>query len=194
MADIWVKIGSWRHQSHYLNQCWLLISDVRGLHLREIPQPVPKLLVAFMKINFVDARWVLFQYPANMGKGLTSVCAFYDLKRVEILQGKYFYSRFHSLFTNVTGRIRPPDISSSFRAGCMVVPQRHMTNHTDREMRYNTGLILGLPPANERRCYFVTTSLTGWVQAYNQPCDIVNMKELRCRWRHRGLVGLLVVQ
>ena len=26
-------------------------------------------------------------------------------------------------------------------------------------------LILGLRPANERRCYFVTTSLIGWVQA-----------------------------
>ena len=28
-----------------------------------------------------------------------------------------------------------------------------------------TGLILGLHPANERRRYFVTTSLIGWVQA-----------------------------
>ena len=28
------------------------------------------------------------------------------------------------------------------------------------------GLILGLHPANERRCYFVTMSLIGWVQAY----------------------------
>ena len=31
-------------------------------------------------------------------------------------------------------------------------------------------LILGLRPANERRCYFVTTSLIGWMQAQNQPC------------------------
>ena len=30
-----------------------------------------------------------------------------------------------------------------------------------------TGLILGLRPANERRRYFVTTSLIGWVQAHN---------------------------
>ena len=29
----------------------------------------------------------------------------------------------------------------------------------------DTGLILGLRPANERRRYFVTTSLIGWVQA-----------------------------
>ena len=31
-------------------------------------------------------------------------------------------------------------------------------------------LILGLCPANERRRYFVTTSLIGWTQAYNRPC------------------------
>ena len=31
-------------------------------------------------------------------------------------------------------------------------------------------LILGLRPANERQRYFVTTSLIGWPQAFNQPC------------------------
>ena len=31
-------------------------------------------------------------------------------------------------------------------------------------------LILGLRPANERRRYFVTTSLIGWAQTKNQPC------------------------
>ena len=30
-----------------------------------------------------------------------------------------------------------------------------------------TGLIVGLCPANERRCYFVTTSLIGWSQTKN---------------------------
>ena len=34
---------------------------------------------------------------------------------------------------------------------------------------YHTGLILGLRPANERRRYFVTTSLIGWAQAILQP-------------------------
>ena len=33
----------------------------------------------------------------------------------------------------------------------------------------NTGLTLGLRPANERRRYFVTTSLIGWTQALNHP-------------------------
>ena len=32
-----------------------------------------------------------------------------------------------------------------------------------------SGLILCLCPANYRRCYFVTTSLIGWAQAYNEP-------------------------
>ena len=34
-------------------------------------------------------------------------------------------------------------------------------------------MILGLRPANERRRYFVTTSLTGWAQTQNQPCMFV---------------------
>ena len=33
------------------------------------------------------------------------------------------------------------------------------------------GPILGLLPANERRRYFVTTSLIGWVLTQNQPCN-----------------------
>ena len=32
----------------------------------------------------------------------------------------------------------------------------------------DSGLILGLRPANERWCYFVTTSLIGWAQTLNQ--------------------------
>ena len=33
-----------------------------------------------------------------------------------------------------------------------------------------TGLILRLRPANERRRYFVTTSLIGWAHTKNQRC------------------------
>ena len=32
------------------------------------------------------------------------------------------------------------------------------------QLPYCTGLLLGLHPANERQCYFVTMSLTGWSQ------------------------------
>ena len=43
----------------------------------------------------------------------------------------------------------------------------------DQEMS-NSGLILGLLPANERRRYFVTTSLIGWAQTKNQPCKLAS--------------------
>ena len=36
-----------------------------------------------------------------------------------------------------------------------------------------SGLILGLRPANERRRYKVTPSLTGWAQVENQPWDLI---------------------
>ena len=39
------------------------------------------------------------------------------------------------------------------------------------QMTADAGLILGLHPANERRRYKVTPSLTGWAQAKKQPCD-----------------------
>ena len=35
---------------------------------------------------------------------------------------------------------------------------------------YASGVIPGLRPANERRRYFVTTSLIGWTQTQNHPC------------------------
>ena len=41
--------------------------------------------------------------------------------------------------------------------------------HGHKSIDYVTELILGLRPANERRRYFVTTSLIGWAQTYNQP-------------------------
>ena len=60
-----------------------------------------------------------------------------------------------------------------------------------------SGLILGLRPVNERRCYFVTTSLVGWMQAKNQPCHFIQWiihqfhvdatewnKISTCTWRH----------
>ena len=34
----------------------------------------------------------------------------------------------------------------------------------------SSGIILCMHPANERRCYNVTSSLIGWVHAHNNPC------------------------
>ena len=38
-------------------------------------------------------------------------------------------------------------------------------SNAEYDANHNAGLILGLRPVNERRRYFVTTSLIGWVQA-----------------------------
>ena len=40
-----------------------------------------------------------------------------------------------------------------------------MTSISQKLDIHDTELILGLVPANERRRYFVTTSLIGWAQA-----------------------------
>ena len=45
----------------------------------------------------------------------------------------------------------------------------HSAYHRSKYMMI--GLILCLHPVNERRRYFVTTSLIGWPQTYNQPCN-----------------------
>ena len=42
------------------------------------------------------------------------------------------------------------------------------------EIWQNSGLILGLRLANERRRYFVTKSLIGLAHAYNQPCEFIS--------------------
>ena len=57
-----------------------------------------------------------------------------------------------------------------------------------------TRLILGLCPANERRHYFVMTSLIGWAQAYNQPCFISHIaKKLlsQCHYLHGAYLCII---
>ena len=55
----------------------------------------------------------------------------------------------------------------------------------------NTGLILGLCAATDRRWYFVTTSLIGWAQAYNQSCNQIGDMDI-CH--HSELVHETVVR
>ena len=58
-------------------------------------------------------------------------------------------------------------------------PASWRTSH--RALHHKSGLLLSLRQANERRRYFVTTSLTGWAQAWNQPCK--SFWERDCWWR-----------
>ena len=43
---------------------------------------------------------------------------------------------------------------------------------------HNPELFLGLDPANERRRYFVTTSLIGWVLSWNKTCNHISWDQL----------------
>ena len=52
-----------------------------------------------------------------------------------------------------------------------------LANQAAGVLQVGSGLILGLRPVNERRHYFVTTSLIGLAQAWNQPCW-VNLDEM----------------
>ena len=55
-----------------------------------------------------------------------------------------------------------------------------------------SGLILDLCPANERRRYKVTPSLSGWAQSYNQPCvmDLVHYL-IKCYIIRSGITSKL---
>ena len=46
----------------------------------------------------------------------------------------------------------------------------HAAKHLQQYLNaYVSGIILCMCPANERRCYYVTSSLIGWVHAQNDP-------------------------
>ena len=70
------------------------------------------------------------------------------------------------MLKNVYAVYRPASIRTSFnsqRCRWIIVPIDTLLSALA-----STGMILGLRPINERRYYFVTTSLVGWAQAYNQ--------------------------
>ena len=57
------------------------------------------------------------------------------------------------------------DLSLSPEIGLRMLNFLYFRHLWLRESEHRAGLILGLHPANERRRYFVTTYLIGWVQA-----------------------------
>ena len=78
----------------------------------------------------------------------------------------HFCRRRHFIFNEKYGILI--QFSLKFAPVCLVdvngdkpLPESLMTQFTDA---YNSGLILGLRPANERRRYSVTPSLIGWAQ------------------------------
>ena len=49
--------------------------------------------------------------------------------------------------------------------------------HKKQWLRYNTGIIFGMRPANGGRRYNVTSSLIGWVHTQNDPNNTVHFKK-----------------
>ena len=101
---------------------------------------------------------------------------------------------------------RGPVILKGFTCDCLVMlkpcaPAISSYRHNSESLRevisitllimitINTGLILGLCPANERRRYFVTTSLIGWAQTWFQVTLWASLNSLWPRgiiWQQRS--------
>ena len=55
---------------------------------------------------------------------------------------------------------------------CWEILALHMVIHGALTWHHRPGFILGLHPANERRCNKIKASLIGWAQTQNQPCKL----------------------
>ena len=133
--------------SHYFTQCWLIINGSCGMK---------SLCDMGLKTIWVRSR--------NCSRLVTWFC--YQLMVTRRPQ-------FHDL-THMFKLLPLVPIAACLNpaAGC----SRGHINHACPALKRQsstTGLILGLRPTNERRCYFVMASLIGWVQAKNQPCYIL---------------------
>ena len=100
--------------------------------------------------------WNIIQYCINTyvdtSDGVGESCRFHSSKLI-------FIGTVSILDFNVSGGI----------------PDGFWTNYMEKLEIWHmiVGLLLGLHPAIERRRYFVTTSLIGWAQAWNQACNWV---------------------
>ena len=95
-----------------------------------------------------------FKIPAGLMSGKPHWLG--DYEQCNAIDGTY---------TTLQGEVRP--IQGHY---CKVNIGPKLDMVSDTVVHLITGLILGLYPANERRRYFVTASLIGWAQTYNQPC------------------------
>ena len=91
-------------------------------------------------------------------------CWWHDHTRSQDISSHVIYSVCPFTRIHIRLWLRPLPLWKAKETGrCIATP------HGPPWKRLYARLILGVRPANERRCYFVTTSLIGWVQTYNQP-------------------------
>ena len=93
-------------------------------------------------------RWVSI-IPVMASKARTALC----WMSIHIGCVHPWYSKYNFYFKKCIKDVVCKSVTILFRPQCA------------KMIFYITGLILGLRPANERRRYFVTTSLIGWAQA-----------------------------
>ena len=163
--------------SHNLNQCRSIISDI---HLMAISKWIPQPLITQISWSCLKSLaiqlFVQHLVPAYKKKIIKALLIFlcveftgaFPTQRASNVES-IFMSCCHNVIrkhpkldgvrTEIIHRLQAErcDIKGGESLCLMLMHASHLT-----------GLILDLHPANERRRYFVTTSLIGWVQPQNQ--------------------------
>ena len=119
------------------------------IHLGPIPQWVPKTLFSIMGLKII----LLELLPQNLWAN--------DLKQPNLIG--------HTINPIYCGHASVVYCSRSYDIVLYVMSGAYPISN-----ELSIGLILSFHPANERRCYFLT-SLIGWAQTSNLPCSSVNV-------------------
>ena len=154
----------WKHFSHYMH-------FVRGIHRSPVDSPHKDQWRGALMFNLV-CTWTNSWANKRVAGDVKRHCAHYDVIVMKMyVQHKPFITSTTeghwklkvSLYTNECWSneiiaVNMPVLRVAVQI-FFLYPGKLFNLHS------YTGLILGLRPANERRRYFVTTSLIGWLQA-----------------------------
>ena len=126
-------------------------------------------------------------WPSYLPEGISHIGQMASYTET-IISSSFHYEEIHLRTSNRSSKLR---ITSS---NAKMFPCHDVIVISQRSTSRIPGLILGLRPINERRCYFVTTSLIGRAQTSNQPCIPFTMwlrypywyEENLTDWNHTG--------
>ena len=161
----WEQFDLIQIRIHDINPSWIVIDDKNNIlkmfYLCVFCRNAFVFLVASLIIK-IKCNAIISSYHSN---------SIYVQSLYQYFQGKNFYPmrvarypipgcHFRRYCLHAAGRQMGP-VGTATRHPCRL----HII-HTSRipNLLCRKGLILGLHPANERHCYFVTTSLIGWAQ------------------------------
>ena len=115
--------------------------------------------------------WYMHQWARSVSVLVMAYCLF-NTKPLADTKPTYC----HSDAQEIIQWILSQNFSTKMLLKLSFVPLPSYLSVTSTQMISYWGRILGLHPANERWRYFVTTSLIGWAQTYNQPWHSVAAK------------------